>query len=449
MSMPSQFTWYLLLVLASVTGAGCGAVSADPSAAGAGADAAVGDAVTGPALVPVATNPVPTRAATAYDLHFLVVDAQGQPASGMAVTASVPWGCGKLKAGQVVADANGDVLVQWTTGELPIQQKLQLQANNGATLTLLGDITRTAPLKPVAFAQVDAYLTAHNWTASTEDVAIAPSTEWAVMGVADHLLQVSPAGDVTEWALTGDIGKPLGMMFDANGLLWVADSRSHSLKSVDLAGHVTSVLDAVDGEALVGPNDLFVDSQGRVWLTDPCASLLLRYDPQTKTAQKLASFDPQTQGGPNGIAVSPDGQHVYVTTENPGVLCGKPVAIDVKLGSLWHAPAVEGALTFAPVAQGVGLFGDGCIFDEWGNLYATFDLFDTADIIHLQSSQVLVVPHHTQQPRLVAETQDALFANVVFGRGKFAPGQLLVALLSVPPFTPETARGLMRVDLGQ
>lgn len=424
--------------------------AADVNAGDVAADVGAGDAVTGPAIVPDSTNPAPTQAGTLYALQFVVIDAAGAPVPGATVTVKPGWGAGKVAAGSVTASAAGVIQVAWTTGELPILQTVVLESTSGPKLTLQADIVRSKPLTPSVFGMVDAYLTGQGSTESTEDVAIAPDGTWAVMGVADHLLRVNPAGDVTEWVLQGNIGKPLGLMFDAQGLLWVADAREHALKTVNLAGQVTSVLTEIDGKAMIQPNDLFVDPAGRVWLTDPCRGILLRYDPKTKSALQLASFDPLTQGGPNGIAVSPDGKQVYVTTENTAVTCAKGgPPFDLKLGSLWRAPMADGALAFQAVAEGVGIFGDGCIFDELGNLYATFDLFETGDSIFLKSTQVLVVPHHDPKPRVAVEAPNALFANVIFGHGKFAPGDMVIALLTVPPFSPESARGLLRVGLGQ
>ena len=322
----------------------------------------------------------------------------------------------------------------------------------GAADGTLADATRAplpagwppAPVASQPFAKVHTYLSARGWDGSTEDLAIHPSGSHAVLGVPGHLLRVEPSGDVTELTTTGAaLDGPLGLWFDPAGVLWVADAKAKAVKTVSPAG-VVAVAFATNGKgALIQPNDLLVDGQGFVWLTDPCLGELVRWDPKTQKAEVLATFDLKTQGGPNGVALAPSGSHVVVTTENPGLLCALGgIPIDKKLGSVWRAALGTTPLQFQALAEGLGVFGDGCTFDAAGHLYATIDAFTLAGGITLEHSRVYGWALGAGAPVALVESKSVLYANVVFGHGAFAPGQMVLALLTVPPFTPDEARGL-------
>ncbi len=384
-------------------------------------------------------------------------------AKGAAVTARKPVPTPGPLSGSVAkatdVAADGTFSLDWTPGFAPIRQTVLatgLIDGVAKPTELFGAmVTRKGPASPAWFGKVDAYMTAHNLAGSTEDVAIAPGGKFAVMGVAGHLLKVDPAGDVTEWAVQGktaadELVLPLGLWYDAAGTLWTADSKGKDIKKISPDGQVESVLAEVDGKPLQQPNDLLVAADGAVWFTDPCRGLVVRLDPATKQAKIMASFDAKTQGGPNGIAIHPSDGSVWVTTENTALTCAAGgIPITAKLGSLWRAPAnPSGTLTFSAVMEGQGHFGDGCTFDGAGNLYATFDVFNTAGGIKLEASQVWVVPNGETKAGLAVQTNEALFANVVFGKDGFGDGQMLLALLTVPPFTKAEARGLMIVKDG-
>ena len=90
----------------------------------------------------------------------------------------------------------------------------------------------------------------------------------------------------------------------------------HNLKT----GETTVVADSYQGKQLVSTNDLTSDAQGRIYFTDaryggnePFAlpNAIYRVDPNGRITQ-LASDILR----PNGIEVSPDGKHLYVSASN-------------------------------------------------------------------------------------------------------------------------------------
>lgn len=85
-------------------------------------------------------------------------------------------------------------------------------------------------------------------------------------------------GQVTRWSPEGATrvetgGTPNGLLFDARGRGWIANSQLNAIQQFDpTAGEITTVVDAVDGEPLNGPNDLAFDSAGSLLFTCPGGS---------------------------------------------------------------------------------------------------------------------------------------------------------------------------------
>lgn len=117
-------------------------------------------------------------------------------------------------------------------------------------------------------------------------------------------------------------GRPLGMIFDANGNLIVADPIK-GLLSIARDGTVGVLSTASDGVAFKCTNDLDVGSDGTIYFTDASNKFpltnykadllehrgngrLLAYDPRTKATRTLL----KDLSFANGVAVSPDGSFV-------------------------------------------------------------------------------------------------------------------------------------------
>ena len=133
-------------------------------------------------------------------------------------------------------------------------------------------------------------------------------------------------GSIHTWVNTG--GRPLGIEFDKQGNLLVADAIK-GLLSVSVDGTITTLVDTVDGVAVNYADDVDVASNGNVYFSDAStkfhaktygtygASLLdinehgghgriIEYNPTTKVSTVLAN----DINFANGVALSHDEQHV-------------------------------------------------------------------------------------------------------------------------------------------
>ena len=128
------------------------------------------------------------------------------------------------------------------------------------------------------------------------------------------IFRVSTDGDIKEVAHTG--GRPNGLVFNSLGDMFVADAALKAILKIDNAGKTEVFVEDYEGTNFGGPNDLCFLPNGDLLFTDPirrphpdpAISPVYRVTPDGKVsafANELAY--------PNGIAVSPEGIHVYVS----------------------------------------------------------------------------------------------------------------------------------------
>ena len=143
-------------------------------------------------------------------------------------------------------------------------------------------------------------------------------------GVDDgRVVRIDPhSGEVTTFAATG--GRPLGLAFDGEGTLYVANA-SRGLQRVSTQGEVTTVATEHGGVPFRFTDDVAVAPEGTVYFTDASS----RFGPDQFREDilehgghgRLLSFDPRSgQTGlllsglqfANGVAVSGDGSYLVV-----------------------------------------------------------------------------------------------------------------------------------------
>jgi len=123
----------------------------------------------------------------------------------------------------------------------------------------------------------------------------------------------SPDGKVTTFIENsrGDNG----LYFDNNGVLLSCTGGTKELVSISPDGTYTVIVDSHNGTPLNGPNDLWVDSKGGVYFTDPFWGRQegrdnVYYLSPDRTKLTLVNND---MFNPNGIIGSPDGKWLYVS----------------------------------------------------------------------------------------------------------------------------------------
>ncbi len=123
-----------------------------------------------------------------------------------------------------------------------------------------------------------------------------------------------------------------GMIFDASGQLYACeggrDDHGRRIVRYDPGAPTVVVVDQYEGKRLNSPNDLAVDTIGRIWFTDP------RYSDDRHTMEldheSVFRADPQPDGSwtihrvtfdttrPNGLLISPDQRTLYVAQSDYG-----------------------------------------------------------------------------------------------------------------------------------
>lgn len=147
-----------------------------------------------------------------------------------------------------------------------------------------------------------------------------------------------------------DTGGTNGLTFGPDGLLYGCAGTARQVVRWDAAGNKAVLADRFQGRRLNSPNDLVVDSQGRVWFTDPrygeihsdreldhdsVYRLTPPADGESSWAIERLTFDTTR---PNGILLSPDERTLYVAQSNytpsePRQLRAYPVRDDGTLGA--------------------------------------------------------------------------------------------------------------------
>jgi gluconolactonase len=125
-----------------------------------------------------------------------------------------------------------------------------------------------------------------------------------------------------------------GLLFDAMGRLLACEPEQRRITRTELDGKVTVLTDKFGGKRYNTPNDITVDSQGRIYFSDP------RYgdrkgmeilDEQGKTVEGVYRIDPDGKvtrvigrevERANGVLVSPEDQYLYVADNNNDNLGG-------------------------------------------------------------------------------------------------------------------------------
>jgi N-acyl-D-aspartate/D-glutamate deacylase/sugar lactone lactonase YvrE len=138
----------------------------------------------------------------------------------------------------------------------------------------------------------------------------------------------------TERAFREPCGGANGLLFDAQGRLVACEAQNRRVTRTEADGAISVLADSFEGKKFNSPNDLTIDSAGRIYFTDPrygsrdtmeireangkLVEGVYRIDAPGKVRRVLA----QEVERPNGILVSPDDQHLFVADNNNNTLGG-------------------------------------------------------------------------------------------------------------------------------
>jgi gluconolactonase len=177
----------------------------------------------------------------------------------------------------------------------------------------------------------------------------------------NKILQLDPGKPVS--IFRSNSSGATGNTFDAQGRLYTCESHLRRVTRTDKKGKVEVIAEKYQGKRLNAPNDIVVRKDGQIYFTDPAFG-------NQEDSRELDFFgvyhlsrrgdlEPiaKPKGRPNGIAISPNGNILYVTNSDEH---------NVRAYDLDHNGAASNERVLVSKIEGVP---DGIRVDEKGNLY--------------------------------------------------------------------------------
>lgn len=113
-----------------------------------------------------------------------------------------------------------------------------------------------------------------------------------------------------------------GLLFDHQGRLVICEQADRRVARLEPDGTRTVLAETIDGKRFNSPNDLAIDSKGRIYFSDPrygkregmeMIEGVYRIDEPGKVTRILGE---SSVDRPNGLLVSPDDKYLYVADNN-------------------------------------------------------------------------------------------------------------------------------------
>jgi sugar lactone lactonase YvrE len=118
-----------------------------------------------------------------------------------------------------------------------------------------------------------------------------------------------------------------GLLFDREGRLVACEAANRRITRTDANGTITVLADSYEGKKFNSPNDVSIDSKGRIYFTDPRygkrdtmemrEEAVYRIDAPGKVTRIITDLE-----RPNGILVSPGDKYLYVADNNNNQIGG-------------------------------------------------------------------------------------------------------------------------------
>jgi len=173
-------------------------------------------------------------------------------------------------------------------------------------------------------------------------------------------------------------------------------------------GKIEILAEEHEGKPLVGPNDVTIDSKGRLYFTDFNGAAVYRIDAPGKLARILNAPDIQR---PNGIQVSPDDRTLYLVEANGAEGGARMIrAYDLLPDGTVRNMRVH--YNFYP-----GRSADGMSIDSQGNLYASAGMHRTRNTSETLDTKcgVYVISPEGKLLRFIPVPEDFITNNAFGG----------------------------------
>lgn len=203
-------------------------------------------------------------------------------------------------------------------------------------------------------------------------------------------------------------GRANGMAFDQDGFLITASDLDGTLRSYDMSGNYTVLVDNYEGNLLNGPNDLWIAPNGGIYFSDPLfvrdywdaadprrggsqqgGEYYYYLSPDRQTLTRVAGVVGADGAWPNGLVGTPDGTKIYL---------GQMLPFPAQVYSYDINP--DGSLSnrslFVEIIRPDGDDGflDGMTMDAQGNVYVAGG-FDGVSVYNPAGDWILQVPTGT------------------------------------------------------
>jgi gluconolactonase len=255
----------------------------------------------------------------------------------------------------------------------------------------------------------------------TEGPAYGPDRCVYFSDIGNRILRFDPATGKTA-AYRDPSGRSNGLDFDPQGRLVAAEGANtggnRRVSVTEMDGTVRTLADRWQGKRFNSPNDLTIDTRGRVYFTDPRyvgdepreidTESVYRIDPDGKVTQVITDVQK-----PNGILLSPDMKTLYLADNNPKGnrhLLAFPLRPDGSVGS---------KRVLHDFGKGRGI--DGMAIDVKGNLYTTAGAGKAAGVYVFspEGKQLAVIPTPEIPSNCVFGGQDRKTLYITAGKSLY------------------------------
>jgi gluconolactonase len=195
---------------------------------------------------------------------------------------------------------------------------------------------------------------------------------------------------------------PVGAKFHKDGRLFITDISGEIIAYDPKTEKSSTIVNSYNGKPLNGLNDLVFDEAGGLYFTEPMGSSATHpvgrvfYLPLNSTEPELFA---ENIAYPNGVAISEDGQRVYISEFDKNRVLSVPSKKAIK--------SPETPFVFGQFEGGIG--PDGLAVDAEGNLY----------IAHFQAGEIVVLDASGFKIGTIRLPEDAgtFTTNLAFHKG--------------------------------